>query len=486
MPRVFPSASVNHKGLSLSIKIVIPHGFLFNRGMMDAQKWQAQKTYFQSGQTHPLKTRQQNLKRLRLMLEQREQDIYRALFKDLGKPEFETYSSELGFLLQEIRHTERHLRCWMRPQQKLPALALWPARAQIQYFPKGQVLILSPWNYPLQLALSPLIPALAAGNVVVLKPSESAPATTRLLKDMLGEIFAPELVTVCEGNTDVAQALIELPFQHILFTGSPRVGRIVMEKASRHLTPVTLELGGKSPAIIDETADLNVAARRLAWGKFFNTGQTCIAPDYALVHEKIFQPFINALRSCLHEFYGKSPETSPDYGRINNERHFDRLVSTLKTGKILYGGATNRSKLFISPTLMTEVQADSPLLTEEIFGPILPLIPIKDRNDIFECVERHSHPLALYLFSRDNEFIERVLNHIPCGGVTINDTLLHGAMASLPFGGVGSSGMGRYRGFEGFKTFSNMKSIVRRPFWGDLPLRYPPYMGKLSWLRRLF
>lgn len=454
--------------------------------MMDTQKWQEQKSYFKSGQTLPLQSRLQNLKRLRLNLLKHEDAIYKALREDLGKSKFESYSSELGFLISEIRHAERKLSSWMRPVHKMPPLIFWPASAKIQYSPKGQVLILAPWNYPLQLALSPLIAALAAGNVVVLKPSELAPATSRLLRVILEEIFTPELVHVCEGDHTVAQALLEFPFAHILFTGSPRIGRIVMEKAAKHLTPVTLELGGKSPAIIDDSADLKIAARRLVWGKFFNTGQTCIAPDYALVHETVFARFVELLKATLNDFYGSNPEFCFDYGRINNQRHFDRLVSFLKTGRILYGGANKREKLYLSPTVISDLDPQSPLLTEEIFGPILPLIKIKDRNEVFAHIERNSHPLALYIFSRNKEFISRILHHIPCGGVTINDTLLHGAMTTLPFGGVGTSGMGRYRGFEGFKTFSNAKSIVTRGYWPDLALRYPPYGTKLDLLKRLF
>lgn len=443
-----------------------------------------QRTYFQTGKTLPLETRKVALNRLKRQIIKKEEVLLKALKADLGKPRFEAFGAETGFLLREIDHTLRSIASWVRPQRVWVPVVFWPSRAQTFRQPKGQVAIFAPWNYPIQLALSPLVSALAAGNVVTLKPSELAPASSQLLLELLGEIFEPEHVLVVQGDATVAETLLEHQFDHIFFTGSTAVGRRVMERAAAHLTPVTLELGGKSPVIIDKTADLRVTAQRVMWGKFLNAGQTCVAPDYAIVEASVYEPLLQEMKQALVRFYGSSPEFSSDYGRIINVHHFDRLMGLLKTSNIVFGGAHKREQLFIGPTLVADPDVASPIMSEEIFGPILPLLKVDSIDSAFDIVERAPNPLAAYVFSKNSHFVERVIQNIPCGGITVNDTILHTGLPNLPFGGVRHSGMGRSRGFDGFCEFSICKSVLRRSFTGEVNFRYPPYRMKFDLLRR--
>jgi acyl-CoA reductase-like NAD-dependent aldehyde dehydrogenase len=347
------------------------------------------------------------------------------------------------------------------------------------------VLIISPWNYPFGLALSPLVGAIAAGNCAVIKPSELSPATSAVIADLLNRHFPPELIQVVEGDAAVSQALLRERFDHIFFTGGTRIGQIVMKAAAKHLTPVTLELGGKTPCIVDRDIDLTETAKRIAWGKFLNAGQTCVAPDYLLVQETIQQPLLQALQQAIEDFYGTNPAASPDYGRIINQRQFERLVGLLNSGDIHYGGAFDPDSRYLAPTLMTNLSPEAPVMAEEIFGPILPILTYSSLEEAITLVNERPKPLALYLFSKNPQKQAQVLETTSSGGVCINDTIMHLGVTDLPFGGVGPSGMGRYHGKASFDTFSHFKSVLKRPFWLESGLRYPPYSEKLTWVKRL-
>lgn len=440
---------------------------------------------FRAGRTRPLAWRIEQLQRLRTLLREREAEAMAALRADLGKPALEAYAGEIGFIVAEIDHTLAHLHAWARPEKVSTPLANQPGCSTIIREPLGVVLIIGPWNYPLQLTLGPLVAALAAGNCAVIKPSEVASHTSALVARWLSDL-SPDAVAVVEGGVPETTALLEQRFDHIFFTGSTQVGRVVMQAAAKHLTPVTLELGGKSPCIVDQKVDLSVAARRILWGKFWNAGQTCVAPDYVIVHEAVAGRLVERLRATLTEFYGPDPKASPDYARIINERHHRRLVGMLgQGGQVVAGGEHDEAARYIAPTIVQDPPLDAALMTEEIFGPILPVVTVRGLREAIELVNSRPKPLALYVFSSDRAAQEQVLAETSSGGACVNDTVAHLSIPDLPFGGVGDSGMGAYHGRAGFETFSHRKSVLNKSTWMDVKLRYPPYGDNIKWVRRL-
>ncbi|MCS7163137.1 MAG: aldehyde dehydrogenase family protein [Bacteroidia bacterium] len=443
------------------------------------------RTFFNEGGTRPLKVRLQYLEALEKAIQAKESLIIEALRQDLGKSQFEAYATEVGFVLDELSYIRRNLPSWVRPRRLWPSLAQLPGQTELRYEPRGVVLILSPWNYPFQLLLSPLVGAIAAGNVVVLKPSEFAPATAKVVEALINEVFPPEYVRVVQGDAKVAAALVEEEWDYIFFTGSTRIGRLIAEVAAKRLIPYTLELGGKSPAIVEADAAIALAARRIAWGKWLNAGQTCIAPDYVLVQESRLEPFLQALKEATHQFYGSDLTRPPaDYARIIHANHYNRLVRLLQEGEVVFGGHVDAEALYISPTVLLSPRGE--LLEEEIFGPLLPVIPYSKPEDAVAFVRRLPPPLAVYVFSESPEWQAYYLDRLPSGGACINDTLIHIASPRLPFGGVRQSGIGRYHGWYSFETFSHARAVVKTPTWLDLPLRYPPYTSLkqrlLRWL----
>ncbi|SDL69328.1 aldehyde dehydrogenase (NAD+) [Catalinimonas alkaloidigena] len=438
---------------------------------------------FQEQQQHKAHLRQTTasaritqLKRLRKAVYEQRYALRRALQADFGKPGVETDFTEIFPLLKEIDHVVRHLKDWMEPHKVSTPLALIGSRAFVQYEPKGVVLIMAPWNYPFYLQLSPLVSALAAGNAAILKPSEMTPHTAAFIRQLIETLFPPEEVAVVEGGKDVAEALLALPFDHIFFTGSPEVGKVVMAAAAQHLTSVTLELGGKSPVVVDETADVADAARKIAWGKYINAGQTCIAPDYLLVHEHQRVPMLEALRTAFRQMYDEG-----GYARIINERHFQRLKTLLEQAQaagavVEEGGTIDATQRLMAPTVLTGMTEAMRLMQEEIFGPLLPVVFFRSLEEAVACIERRPKPLSLYIFSRNERHIDYLLHHTSAGGTAINETILHVANPRLPFGGVNHSGLGKSHGHWGFLAFSNERSVLRqRVGLSTAQLSYPPY-----------
>lgn len=444
-----------------------------------------QHRFFNTGATRDIDYRIRQLRSLYQVILQYQERIFEALYQDLGKSEQEAYLTEIGVVLSEISYTLRHIRAWSRPASGGFSIAAPFSTSKILREPYGVVLILSPFNYPFQLALTPLVSALAAGNCAVIKPSELAPATAAVISEMLNINFEQRLCAVVTGGVQTAQSLINGGFDYIFFTGSRSVGRAVYEAAAKNLVPVTLELGGKSPCIVERSADLDAAARRIVWGKFLNAGQTCVAPDYLLVQDCVRQELIERMRACIVQFYGEHPEANPAYPRIINREHFMRLREMLAEGTILSGGQVDEENLRIAPTLIENAPFYSKLLSEEIFGPILPVIEFADTRQVFDFISLNPAPLALYLFTRSRELEKRVMR-IPFGGGCINDTVIHLASHGLPFGGVGESGFGSYHGRAGFYTFTHNKSVMRKLPLLDLALRYPPFGKVKSVLKRIF
>ena len=441
---------------------------------------------FRSGRTRPIAWRRQQLEGLRRLLREREAEISAALTADLGRPALESFSSEIGFLLLEIEHALGELASWLKPEPVSTPLLLQPASSWIQKEPLGVVLIIAPWNYPFGLALGPLIGALAAGNCAIVKPSEISAASSATMARLVPQYLDPQAVLVVEGGVPETSALLAEPLDHVFYTGSGGVGRVVMAAAARHLTPVTLELGGKSPCIVDERVDVRVAAKRIAWGKFFNAGQTCVAPDYLLVHDRVLEPLLGALTDSVRAFYGADPQASPDYARIVSERHFHRLVGLLGDGKLVVGGQSDAQARYLAPTILRDVALDSAVMADEIFGPILPVLGVRHVDEAIELVNERPKPLALYLFSNDRTVQEQVLARTSSGGASINHAWLHIATPRLPFGGVGASGMGSYHGRASFDTFTHRKSVLRKSTAVEFPPLYPPYSAsQAAWLKRL-
>ena len=437
------------------------------------------KSFLSTQATLPLAFRIEQLEKLRNAIVEKEQILLKALQKDLGKHPFESYASEIGFVLQSIRHTIKHLKKWMKPKKVRSTWSLFPSKGEILNEPYGTVLIIGPFNYPFQLLIEPLIGAIAAGNCAILKPSELVPTVSAVVTEKINTTFEPAYISSVEGGVETNQALIHANFDYIFFTGSTKVGKIVMEAAAQHLTPVTLELGGKSPVIIDETANLTIAAKRIIWGKTLNAGQTCVAPDYIMVHESVKESFIVEMKKTLVNYFGETIEDKEDFGRIVSERHFLRLREMLEVDRkaILFGGKSNRDTRFIEPTIL-DATWDSATMQEEIFGPILPILTYKELEKAIESIRKLDKPLALYLFTNNKETETKVLRAISSGGVCINDVLTHIVPPNLPFGGVGASGMGAYHGEYSFTTFSHQKSILRKSTRVDIPILYPPYTEK--------
>ncbi|WP_439883525.1 aldehyde dehydrogenase [Pontibacter sp. MBLB2868] len=447
---------------------------------------QKQREFFNRQGTLDLEFRKQQLNKLLQAVRQKEQQITEALYADFRKPPFESFATEIGFIDLELKHTLRNLDKWAKPKGVKETLLNFPGKSYILPEPYGLTLLIAPWNYPFQLMMAPLIGAVAAGNCALLKPSELTPHISAVIADLVQENFAEEHIAVVQGGVPTTQHLLEQHFDYIFFTGSTKVGKIIMKAAAETLTPVTLELGGKSPAIVTEDADLELAARRITWGKFVNAGQTCVAPDYVLVQEQVKEEFVQLLAQTIKTFYGDFPAESPDFARIVNKDHFNRLKSYLNDGNIRAGGETDEHDLYIAPTVMDQVTWQQPVMQEEIFGPILPVLTFRNLQEAIQTVNKRERPLALYVFSSSKSKQNLVLDSIPFGGGCINDTLSHLANPNLPFGGVGSSGMGSYHGQTSFNLFSHQKSILKRGTWLDLPLRYPPYGNRLSMLQKFF
>ncbi len=445
-----------------------------------------QRTYFAEGRTLKVEQRIEALNRLEQGILNCEQDLYAALKKDLGKSRAESYMCEVGLTLSELRFVRKHVRKWSREKRVLTPLAQFHAKSFTVQEPYGVVLVMSPWNYPVLLTLEPLIGALAAGNCCVLKPSAYSPATSAVMKRMIAETFPEEYVTVVEGGREENQNLLSQKFDYIFFTGGVQVGKLVMEKAAANLTPVTLELGGKSPCIIDRSANLKLAARRLAFGKYLNCGQTCVAPDYVLVHEAVKEEFLTLLKAEIRSMYGEEPLKNPDYGKMINRKHFDRVLGLMNQEKLILGGESNVASLQIAPAVMDQVTEEDSVMQEEIFGPLLPILTLGSMEEAIAFVNRRPKPLALYLFTENREVEKNVLEYTSFGGGCINDTIIHLATSRMGFGGVGNSGMGSYHGKKSFETFSHEKSIVKKYTWIDLPMRYQPYTGWKEKLVRMF
>jgi len=444
-----------------------------------------QRQFFNSARTKDLDFRLENISRLKKAIIQNEAAILEALRNDLYKPAYEGYLTEIGLVLTEIRFVSRHLRSWVKPRKVRTPYFLWFGSSAIHPEPYGISLIISPWNYPLHLTMLPLIGSIAAGNCTIIKPSEYAPHTAAIISEIIERHFDSHYVAVIEGDAQTSKDLLKNRFDYIFFTGSQTVGKIVMSAAAKNLTPVTLELGGKNPCIVDQDVNIDLAARRIASGKFINGGQTCTAPDYLLVHQSNKQKLLDKIKVYLRKFYGEDPHKSPDYVRIINKLQFDRLAALLDKGDKVVGGQTDPDDLYIAPTLLQNVSWNDPVMQDEIFGPILPVLVFKDLSEVVSTINSRPRPLALYFFSNQRNNHQRIIEEISFGGGCINDTLAHLINPHLPFGGAGSSGMGGYHGKASFDTFSHQKSIFRRWFNFDLPLRFPPYKNKLSILKHI-
>ena len=447
---------------------------------------QAQRLYFQSGATRPLSFRLTALKALQQAIVAREEDILTALKSDLNKSPCEGYMTEVGMVLSELRFVLHHLKRWAKEERVKTPLTQFPSKSFVVKEPYGVVLIMSPWNYPFQLCLEPLIGALAAGNCAIVKPSNYAPATSKIIHALIRDCFDAQYVTTVLGGRQENADLLQQKFDYLFFTGGPGVGRLVMESAARHLTPVTLELGGKSPCIVDESANLPLAARRIVFGKFLNAGQTCVAPDYLLVQQSVKKALLSELKKAVRASFGEYPLKNADYPKIINQKHFDRLLSLLKGEDLAFGGQFCADTLQIAPTLIKNVTFDSAIMQEEIFGPLLPVMTFSTLDEVIQTLLPRPKPLALYLFTTRKSAEERVLSSLSFGGGCINDTIIHLATSAMGFGGVGESGMGSYHGKKSFDTFTHEKSVVKKSNRIDVPLRYPPYdHKKLSLLKKI-
>ncbi|MEO0570997.1 MAG: aldehyde dehydrogenase [Bacteroidota bacterium] len=455
---------------------------------MDSQissTYTKQHDFFKTGRTKEVAYRKQALKRLKKVIEKREDDICNALYLDFKKPKFESLVSETQFVLAELKYILAHMDFWARPKKVAGSLGSFPSKDWIQYEPFGNVLVISPWNYPFMLAISPLIGALAAGNTIVLKPSELSPATSKILTEIISEAFDSSHVCVIEGGVDASQELLSNKWDYIFFTGSTRVGKIVYQSAAKHLTPVTLELGGKNPCIVDDSASISVAAKRITWGKLLNAGQTCLAPDYILVQNQVKNRLVEAIKKTVYQFYGDDIEASSHLARIATKNQYNRLKTMLKDEKVMWGGQYNDGDQYIAPTLIDAPAFDSAVMEDEIFGPILPIYGYDKKEEIDSYLSRFGKPLALYVFSKRGKFQNEMMQNHSFGGGVINDCVIHIANKKMPFGGIGSSGFGGYHGEYSFQLFSHKKSIVKKPFLFDIPVRYPPYTLSETIIKRL-
>jgi aldehyde dehydrogenase (NAD+) len=447
--------------------------------------FEQQKAFFQTGQTLALSFRLLQLQTLQRIIEENEHEIVAALKKDLQKPDLEAYSAEISFLLAEIRYVKRYVRKWAKPVSVKTIRLHFPAKSYIVKEPYGVIGIIGPWNYPFQLLMSPLIGAIAAGNCSIIKPSEVSQHTSELLCKLIQNYFQSEYITVIAGGVPETTELLKLPFDYLFYTGNTHVGKVVMQAASQHLIPCTLELGGKNPCIVDEDIDLDKTAKRIVWGKFFNAGQTCIAPDYVLVHKSLKQTLVQKIIETIREFYGEKPEDSPDFARIINKKHFERLCGLMKNGDIVYGGETNKDSKYIAPTMIDNVSWHDDIMQEEIFGPLLPILTFESFDGMIHRLQSKPKPLALYVFSRQKDRIKKVLHQLSSGSVCINGTFSQVVSFTLPFGGVGKSGMGRYHGKYSFETFTHEKSVLHKKFFWENTRIYPPYTIPLKYFKRL-
>ncbi|HDF5115032.1 TPA: aldehyde dehydrogenase [Staphylococcus aureus] len=452
------------------------------------QKFYDSKAFFNTQQTKDISFRKEQLKKLSKAIKSYESDILEALYTDLGKNKVEAYATEIGITLKSIKNARKELKNWTKTKNVDTPLYLFPTKSYIKKEPYGTVLIIAPFNYPFQLVFEPLIGAIAAGNTAIIKPSELTPNVARVIKRLINETFDANYIEVIEGGIEETQTLIHLPFDYVFFTGSENVGKIVYQAASENLVPVTLEMGGKSPVIVDETANIKVASERICFGKFTNAGQTCVAPDYILVHESVKDDLITALSKTLREFYGQNIQQSPDYGRIVNLKHYHRLTSLLNSAQmnIVFGGHSDEDERYIEPTLLDHVTNDSAIMQEEIFGPILPILTYQSLDEAIAFIHQRPKPLSLYLFSKDENATQRVINELSFGGGAINDTLMHLANPKLPFGGVGASGMGRYHGKYSFDTFTHEKSYIFKSTRLESGVHLPPYKGKFKYIKAFF
>lgn len=453
------------------------------------QAFNSKRTYFDSGATRSYDFRIEQLKKLKAGIKKYENEILDALHRDMHKPRFEAFVSEIGIMYEEIDHTIKHLKGWMKPEKLSTPLSLQPSSSHVYSEPLGVVLIIGPWNYPFQLLMAPLAGAIAAGNCAIVKPSDNTQNTGKVIEKLITELFNPYYISVVQGpGAMVGPMLIEkFRFDHIFFTGSAPVGKKIMSMAAEHLTPVTLELGGKSPVIVDKDVNIDVAAKRLMWAKCFNAGQTCVCPDYLLVHESIKDEFVAKMKFYIKEFHGDNPLTSSNLTHIVNKRRFDTLTSFLKNVNILHGGRYDEQNLCIEPTIVDEVPSNHPLTSEEIFGPILPVFTFKEIEEVVPFIRKNRYPLACYIFTSNKSTEKLIINNIEFGGGCVNNALVHLANPELPFGGVGFSGMGNYHGKYSFDVFSHKKSVVKTKTFFDPKLRYAPYTeSKMKWARRLF
>ena len=441
---------------------------------------------FASGRTRDASWREKQLDGLVRLLEENDEALIAALHADLGKPRAEGWTTDLGTTATEISYIRKNIRKWMKSRKVRVPMVAQPGSGFIKPEPLGVILVITPWNYPISLLLNPLAAVFAAGNTAVCKPSELAPACSKLMADLIPQYVDPEAAVVVEGDVEIATELLEQKWDHIFFTGSTNVGRIVMQAAANHLTPVTLELGGKSPTIVDESADLVAAANRITWGKFLNAGQTCIAPDYVFAHENIREELVDKIKEATNEFYGSDPKTSPDYARIVSERHLNRLTGLLDDGTVVLGGNHDAADRYLEPTILLDPSADSAIMSDEIFGPILPILSFTDLQEVIGFVNARPKPLALYIFANSDNVVNEVISQTSSGGVCVNHSLLHYGVSDLGFGGVGDSGIGRYHGKSGFDQFSNMKSVLKKRFKPELSLLYPPYTEKKEKIYRKF
>ena len=457
---------------------------LESENLTQAQGWaaqavQRQRAFFESGSTRSYEFRIQQLKKLRAAIVLHQNEIQEALKADIGRPPFEAYI-EISTAIEDLKHTIKHLKNWMKPKKVATSMWAQPGRSRIESVPQGVTFIMGPYNYPFLLLVQPLIGAISAGNTAVLKPSSLNPTVANVVEKIVKNNFSEDYVSVFKGSTEVTNELLEQRFDHIFFTGSPRVGRIVMAAAAKHLTKVTLELGGKSPTIIHKDANLKIAARRTLAGKMMNVGQTCVAPDHVHVHADIKDAFEKELVATVREFYGDNPINSPDLGRMINDRHFDRVAGLIDKAKVLIGGQTEASQRFIAPTIMNNVSMDDPVMQEEIFGPVLPLLTYNNVDELIGNLKKlPEHPLALYLFTESEAVERQILDQVQFGGGCINNTVMHVANPNLPFGGVGESGMGSYHGEQSFEVFSHQRGILKATTKIDLPIRYAPYARKI-------
>ena len=444
-----------------------------------------QKKFYLTDRTKDISYRLRHLKALYNSIEKHENEIAEALNKDLNKSHFEAYETEIGIVLSEIRHTIKNLPIWSQPKRVTPSFLHFPSTGYIYHEPYGSVLIMSPWNYPFQLTMVPLVGTIATGNCAIVKPSEYSYYTAEIMEKIIGEVFDSDYVSVVRGGRDANKELLDEKFDYIFFTGSPNVGRVVMQSASKYLTPVTLELGGKSPCIVDDTAKIPLAAKRIVWGKLLNAGQTCIAPDYLYIQKNIKDELISEIKKNIEEFYGAKPETNSDYPKIISDKHYNRLCSLMDKGTILCGGRVNEATRQIAPTLIDDVSWDDPIMREEIFGPLLPIMTFDTFDEIIPIINNRPKPLTMYLFTTNKDHENKFINRLSFGGGCINDTIIHIANTNMSFGGVGESGMGQYHGKTSYETLTHEKTIIKKSNLIDIALRYPPFNNKLNILKKL-